>query len=151
MEFNDFLFEYFRLLRMDLRDEGAWYLLEELYEAWFTRWKAIYEAESVLYAGYRRSTPGSLVTNTVASREDHPQDVNMDNPADWVSRIATGEYFDQEHISQQERSASRERVCRFNEPLNFFQKHLGRHWPLHAATLGRTVENLITSKGENSG
>lgn len=79
VEFNDFLFGYFRVLQMDLRDENAWNILEELDEAWSTRWEALYEAGSVLYAGHGGST------------EDHSQDVNMNNPIDGVSRIATGE------------------------------------------------------------
>ena len=92
VEFNEFLFDYFYVIEMDLRDEEAWYLLKEL-EIWSTRWEVFYEAESVLYAGYRGSRFGSVVTSVDAEKEDYSLDVNVDDSIDWLSRIAIDGYF----------------------------------------------------------
>lgn len=91
VKFNDFLFGYFCVIEMDLREEVAFYLLEDLDEEWSTHWVESYEAGFVLYARYRGSTPGSLVTRIDASEEDHPRIIDIDDLIDWAFRTATND------------------------------------------------------------
>lgn len=130
----------------------AWNLREELDEAWSTRWKALYQAGSVLYARQRGYTPDSLVTRIGAPEEDHPRGVNIDDPTDWISRTATSDHSDPRQSSQQRNlvwqsnySGTTEmdaynRDCKSSEFLCFFPEKL--------EIIVRIVWNLNTNKGE---